>query len=51
MFPLILTSDIYSINSLILILKILSQQDIKHIMMLQINNNIFGFEGLNTHYY
>jgi hypothetical protein len=48
-FPLISLNDIVSINWLTLILKIISQSDVKHIMKLQKNN--ISFEGLCIHFH
>ena len=51
-FPLISKSDIVSINDLTLILKIISQCDDKHFMMLQIKIiTTCTFEGREMHYH
>lgn len=51
-FPLISKSDIVSINDLTLILKIISQCDDKHFMMLQIKTiTTCTFEGREMHYH
>jgi hypothetical protein len=45
-FPLISTGHIVSINELTLILKIICQWDIKHMTLLDKNNDV-SFEGLD----
>ena len=49
-FSLISPTDFVSINKRTLILIIISQCDIKRIIMLPIKNNNISFEGLDIHY-
>ena len=50
-FSLISPTDFVSINKRTLILIIISQHDIKRIIMLPIKNNNISFEGLDIHYH
>ena len=54
LFPLFSTSNIFSINEMTLILKIISHHEVKHVMVLSISRLTYDlkvFKGLDLHYH